>query len=66
MVRTRSIWLACITLGLLLARLAAGRANAGTIDSGRATPPGPGHVRMWQDGTPQRIGLAAGQFRGRS
>ena len=41
MLRTRSIWFACITLGVLLALLAAGRANAQAYDPARTALPGP-------------------------
>lgn len=44
MLRTRSIWFACVTLGLLLALLAAGRANAQVYDQARTAPPGPGYT----------------------
>ena len=52
MVRTRSIWLACITLGVLLVLLAAGRAGARLPDGQKALP-GPGHAWVWQNPLPQ-------------
>jgi hypothetical protein len=64
MQRTRSIWFACITLGVLLALLAAGRANAQGYEPTGGAPPAPGHTCVCDRGMPgHNAGLAAGQFR---
>jgi hypothetical protein len=64
MQRTRSIWFACITLGVLLALLAAGRANAQEYEQAGGAPSAPGHTWVRDGGMPgHSAGLAAGQFR---
>jgi hypothetical protein len=63
MLRTRSIWFTCITLGVLLALFAAGRANAQAYDQARTAPPGPAHT--WVSGirvSSSGADLVAGQF----
>jgi photosystem II stability/assembly factor-like uncharacterized protein len=57
MVRTRSIWFACITLGVLLMLLAAGRASAKPLEGGPALP-GPAHAWVWQNPLPQGNALS--------
>jgi hypothetical protein len=52
MLRTRSIWFACITLGVLLALLAAGRANAQVHEPTRVAPPGPACTWVSQTSMP--------------
>ena len=52
MVRTRSIWFACITLGVLLALLAAGRASAKLYEPATTALPGPGQAWTWQNPLP--------------
>jgi hypothetical protein len=51
MVRTRSIWLACVTLGVLLALLAAGRAGAQPLEDTTATT-GPAYAWTSQNQRP--------------
>jgi hypothetical protein len=64
MLRTRSIWFACITLGVLLALLAAGRANAQVYEPAGAELSAPGHTWVCDGGMPGHYAdLAAGQLK---
>lgn len=58
MVRTRSIWLVCAALGVLLSLLAVASASA-FLPAGEAALPGPGHAWTWQNPLPHGNSLSS-------